>query len=133
MNRLWLVAVIAIAIFVSSDCLTFKDGKIINRCGVWQFSTKSSLVLLVESKKPIPVVNISPGITSSILPVTGTVTTNSVSICSNGNTCSLNGTGTVIYAKPTMTMSSMVMGITSASMTIQACNWQGDICTWRNR
>ena len=51
MDRIAIVAAIAIAIFWNSDCLTIQGGKIVNRCGLWQWVTNSSLVLLVENKK----------------------------------------------------------------------------------
>lgn len=53
MQRLSFVTAIALLILWQSNCLTLVDGKLINRCGIWQFFTKSSLVLLVEEKKPV--------------------------------------------------------------------------------
>ncbi len=53
MQRLVIVAAIAIGILAGSDCLTIQNGKLINRCGIWQLISNSSLVLVVEKKKPI--------------------------------------------------------------------------------
>lgn len=53
MQRIAFVTAIALLILQQSNCLALVDGKLINRCGVWQFFTKSSLVLLVEEKKDV--------------------------------------------------------------------------------
>lgn len=50
MHRILIVGAIALAILLQSDCLSIRNGKLINKCGIWQYFTNSSIVLLVEDK-----------------------------------------------------------------------------------
>src|ERR1700723_682867 len=52
MNRIVLTAAVALLILWQSNCLEFRDGGIINRCGLWQFFTGNLVILSVgESSK----------------------------------------------------------------------------------
>jgi len=144
MNRLWLVAAIAIAIFWNSDCLTFKDGRFVNRCGIWQFVTKSSLVLLVESK-PVPDTNkaLQQIITSTSNPIpsgsSGVATICSAQTGNNTNCFSTsNATANVIHLSPIMgissaTISSSPMYSTMTAATLSYCSWNSNntVCSTR--
>ncbi len=94
MERYLVIAAIAIGIFIGSDCLTIQDGKLINRCGIWQWISNSSLVLIVEKKefvKPNTIIFSSPTpqqpttlpMSSSIVTFsnTGTITGMSMQYC----------------------------------------------------
>jgi hypothetical protein len=51
MNRYVLTAAVALLILWQSNCLEFRDGAIINRCGLWQLFT-GDLMLLSVGKPP---------------------------------------------------------------------------------
>lgn len=124
LSRLLIVIAITIGIFAGSDCFTITNNKLINRCGVWQFVTKSSLVLLVEDKKSVnSIVTINPEnitknwTTSSNLVVTmPTVISSSASITTSIATNS--STNIVIAPPPAPVIKSFpsTLTITAAAM-----------------
>lgn len=59
MHRILIVGAIALAILQQSNCLSIQNGKLINKCGIWQYFTNSSIVLLVEDKSDNKSISIS--------------------------------------------------------------------------
>lgn len=118
MSRVVLTAALALLVLWWGKCLEFRDGAIINRCGLWQLFTGDPMVLRLPQfrKAPPPVIVIgNPYAPSrgSMTPITlqpyAGITTMTllppyVSTCSSGTTITTSST--------------------SSTATIVAC-WQG--------
>lgn len=107
MSRLYVVITIALLIFLQSNCFTFENGALINRCGLWQRFSGNAIVISFKEEQ----FNLNKTVLQNVVPVIS-----SNLICSGANS---NNFCTTSTSSPTITLSAPhIYAISGMSMTI---------------
>lgn len=141
MYRLYVVITIALLIFLQSNCFTFENGALINRCGLWQRFSGNAIIIYfkeeINNLNKITIKNIEPNL--SCVNISNTAIQ---SFCSASNTSNTSntfivygagggGSAGIMYSAPhTYAISGMSMTIPTSTITMSTIgpinyeNWQ---------